>query len=79
LRPDGRFTTSPALLAAPASAQGPALVKAAMRALQQCQPYNALPAGKYDEWRLLDLRFSADGMATVSPVRSDQRAPGQPG
>jgi hypothetical protein len=79
LRPDGRFTTSPALLAAPASAQGPALVKAAMRALQQCQPYNALPAGKYDEWRLLDLRFSADGMATVSPVRSEPRAPRQPG
>jgi hypothetical protein len=79
LRPDGRFTVVPALLAAPASAQGPALVKAAMRALQQCQPYNVLPAGKYDEWRLLDLRFSADGMATVSPVRSDQRAPRQPG
>src|SRR5882762_5553641 len=48
LRPDGRFTVVPALLAAPASAQGPALVKAAMRALQQCQPYNALPAEKYD-------------------------------
>ena len=79
LRPDGRFTVVPALLAAPASAQGPALVKAAMRALQQCQPYNVLPPGKYDEWRLLDLRFSADGMATVSPVRSDQRAPRQPG
>jgi len=79
LRPDGRFTVVPALLAAPASAQGPALVKAAMRALQQCQPYNALPAGKYDEWRLLDLRFSADGMATVSPVRSEPRAPRQPG
>jgi type IV secretory pathway VirB10-like protein len=79
LRPDGRFTVVPALLAAPASAQGPALVKAAMRTLQQCQPYNVLPPGKYDEWRLLDLRFSADGMATVSPVRSDQRAPRQPG
>jgi len=79
LRPDGRFTVVPALLAAPASAQGPALVKAAMRALQQCQPYNALPAGKYDEWRLLDLRFSADGMATVSPVRCEPRASRQPG
>ena len=79
LRPDGRFTAVPALLAAPASAQGPALVKAAMRALQQCQPYNVLPPGKYDEWRLLDLRFSADGMATVSPVRSEPRAPRQPG
>jgi hypothetical protein len=79
LRPDGGLTASPALLAAPASAQGPALVKAAMRALQQCQPYNALPAGKYDEWRLLDLRFSAEGMSTVSPVPSDQRPPRQPG
>ena len=79
LRPDGRFIAIPTLLAAPASAQGPALVKAAMRALQQCQPYDALPAGKYDEWRLLDLRFSADGMATVSPVRNEPRAPRQPG
>ncbi|HEX4556387.1 MAG TPA: hypothetical protein VH249_20525 [Xanthobacteraceae bacterium] len=79
LRPDGGLTTSPALLAAPASAQGPVLVKAAMRALQKCQPYMTLPAGKYDEWRLLDLRFSADGMASVSPVPSDQRTPRQPG
>jgi hypothetical protein len=79
LRPDGGLMASPALLAAPASAQGPVLVKAAMRALQQCQPYMTLPAGKYDEWRLLDLRFSADGMATVSPVPSDQRTPRQPG
>jgi len=79
LRPDGGLMASPTLLAAPALAQGPALVKAAMRALQQCQPYAALPAGKYDEWRLLDLRFSADGMSTVSPVPSDQRTPRQPG
>jgi len=79
LRPDGGLMASPALLAAPASVQGPVLVKAAMRALQQCQPYMTLPAGKYDEWRLLDLRFSADGMSTVSPVPSDQRPPRQPG
>jgi hypothetical protein len=79
LRPDGGLMASPALLAAPALAQGPVLVKAAMRALQQCQPYGTLPAGKYDEWRLLDLRFSADGMSTVSPVPSDQRPPRQPG
>jgi hypothetical protein len=79
LRPDGGLMASPALLAAPASVQGPVLVKAAMRALQQCQPYMTLPAGKYDEWRLLDLRFSADGMASVSPVPSDQRTPRQPG
>jgi hypothetical protein len=50
-----------------------------MRALQQCQPYTALPAEKYEEWRLLDLSFSPDGMASVSPVRSDQRTPRQPG
>jgi hypothetical protein len=79
LRPNGGFAGSPALIAAPALAQGPALVKAAMRALQQCQPYNVLPAEKYDEWRLLDLQFSADGMATVSPVPSEQRTPRRPG
>ena len=79
LRRNGTLTAEPVLLAAPASAQGPALVQSAMRALQQCAPYNSLPAAKYDEWRLLDLRFSAGGMSTVTPVPNAQRSPARPG
>ena len=49
------------LIQAPASALGPALVKAAITAVQQCQPYTALPRAKFVEWQVLDLRFTPDG------------------
>jgi hypothetical protein len=78
LKRDGGLTTEPVLLAAPASAQGPALVQSAMRAVTKCQPFASLPAAKYDEWRLLDLKFSPSGISTASPVPSAQRAH-QPG
>jgi hypothetical protein len=78
LKRDGGLMTEPVLLAAPASAQGPALVQGAMRALAKCQPYGGLPAAKYDEWRLLDLKFSPSGLSTASPVPSAQRSQ-QPG
>src|SRR5262252_6881996 len=76
LRPDGSLAAEPALLSAPASAQGPALVQSAMRALMKCQPYGGLPRAKYDEWRLLDLHFSPSGISTAAPVPSAQRTPG---
>ena len=78
LKRDGGLMTEPVLIAAPASAQGPALVQSAMRALAKCQPYGGLPAAKYDEWRLLDLKFSSGGLSTASPVPSAQRSQ-QPG
>lgn len=58
LRRDGRLSGPPALVEAKASAQGPILMKAAIKALQDCQPYTMLPADKYDEWKVLDLDFS---------------------
>src|SRR5215831_18429088 len=76
LRPDGSLAAEPALLSAPASAQGPALVQSAMRALMKCRPYGGLPRAKYDEWRLLDLHFSPSGISTAAPVPSAQRTPG---
>lgn len=75
LRRDGHLMGSPVLIAAPASAQGPALVQSAMLALQKCQPYGDLPVAKYKEWRLLDLHFSPDGMSTANPVSGGDRAP----
>ena len=60
---NGALTGSPTLIEASASAHGPALVATAISALRQCQPYGFLPAGKYEEWKLLDLSFSPRGMS----------------
>jgi hypothetical protein len=79
LKRDGGLASEPALIAAPASAQGPVLVQSAMRALMKCQPFGGLPATKYDEWHLLDLKFSAGGLSTASPVPSAQRTRASPG
>lgn len=62
LRRDGRIAGEPTLVQAIATPAGPAVVKSAMSALDQCQPYASLPADKYKEWRLLDIAFSAKGV-----------------
>ncbi len=58
LTPGGNLISPPALIEASASPKGPYLMQAAIKALQACQPYNMLPADKYEEWRVLDLSFS---------------------
>lgn len=58
LLPNGRLASPPALIEASASAKGPALMQAASKALQDCQPYAMLPRDKYREWRVLDLGFT---------------------
>jgi hypothetical protein len=63
LHPNGTLTGNPMLIEASASGPGPALVTTAMNALRQCQPYGFLPAGKYQEWKLLDLSFSPYGLS----------------
>lgn len=55
---DGTLLREPVLMAAPPSVKGVALVKSAISALQNCQPYKMLPADKYAEWKVLDLPFS---------------------
>jgi hypothetical protein len=67
LKRNGELMAEPALLAASASEKGAALMQTALRALRQCQPYAFLPAAKYNEWKLLDLNFSAAGL-TGQPV-----------
>jgi type IV secretory pathway VirB10-like protein len=66
LNPDGRLGAKPELIRAPASLAGPPLVESAKRALQQCQPYGALPADKYRDWKILDLTFTAQGPSGLS-------------
>jgi hypothetical protein len=63
LDPKGGMTTDPILVKASASSLGPPLVESAMRALRQCQPFGVLPADKYDEWKVLELTFSPQGLS----------------
>lgn len=63
LKRDGRLAGEPVLIEASASRDGPVLLKAAIRTLKDCQPYAFLPADKYKEWKVLDLRFSPRDMA----------------
>ncbi|HEY0329477.1 MAG TPA: hypothetical protein VGC77_10290 [Rhodopseudomonas sp.] len=58
LTPDGRLASPPALIEASASTKGPLLMQAAIKALQDCQPYTMLPSDKYQEWRVLDIGFT---------------------
>jgi hypothetical protein len=60
---DGVLTTRPALIEGSASPHGPALVESAIRALRQCQPYRFLPQDRYEEWKVLDLTFSPNGVS----------------
>lgn len=60
---EARLAAEPVLIEASASPKGPALMQAAMAALQGCQPYAMLPADRYDEWKVLDLSFTPQDFA----------------
>jgi hypothetical protein len=68
LKPSGALAAEPSLIAASGSEAGPALMRAAMQALRDCQPYAFLPAKKYKEWKLLDLAFSPGGMTGLPRI-----------
>lgn len=58
LATDGTLARPPILIEAPPSTKGVAIVKSAMSALQDCQPYKMLPVDKYEEWKVMDLSFT---------------------
>jgi outer membrane biosynthesis protein TonB len=58
LAPDGTLAGEPILIEASASAKGPILMQAALKALQACQPYTMLPKDRYGEWKVIDLSFT---------------------
>jgi hypothetical protein len=58
LKRDGTLAGQPALIEASASPKGPAVLQSLFAGLAKCQPFNMLPADKYQEWRTLDIRFS---------------------
>jgi hypothetical protein len=66
LNPDGTLVAEPTLIRGPASVAGPLLVESAKQALQKCQPYGALPADKYKDWKILDMTFTAQGPSGLS-------------
>ncbi|PDT91614.1 hypothetical protein CO669_06380 [Bradyrhizobium sp. Y36] len=55
---DGTLAREPILIEAPPSAKGVALMKSAMSAIRNCQPYKMLPPNLYEEWKIMDLPFS---------------------
>jgi hypothetical protein len=63
----GQLAGEPVLLQAPAHERGPLLVGIALSALKGCYPFQ-LPAAKYADWKSLDLKFTATGMAGIAPV-----------
>lgn len=74
---NGALAAGPELLKANASAGGPVLVGIAMKALRECAPYRSLPAAKYNDWKVLDLRFLATGMTGLGSAKPP--APPRPG
>lgn len=65
LRPNGTLASDPDLVSVTAAGSpgAPDVVKSALKAVRQCQPYGMLPAAKYKEWKLLDLNVSPREMA----------------
>lgn len=61
LKPNGTLGAAPELIAAPAAINGNPLKESAKSALQKCQPYTALPAAKYQDWKILDMSFTPRG------------------
>ncbi|MDO9561589.1 MAG: hypothetical protein Q7J60_08220, partial [Bradyrhizobium sp.] len=60
---EARLAAEPVLIEASASPKGPALMQAAIGALQGCQPYAMLPSDRYGEWKVLDLSFTPQDFA----------------
>ena len=54
-KPDGTLAEPPGMLDATFSPKSSALMKIAVKALEDCQPFTELPKDKYDKWRIMDL------------------------
>jgi hypothetical protein len=71
LRRDGRLAAEPEPMGGSGGADAEQAVRvllpSAIEVLKKCQPYNVLPADKYNEWHALDLSFSPGGLVTATP------------
>jgi hypothetical protein len=62
LKADGTLAGPPTLIEGTASRKGPVLLQSLLSGLTKCQPYNMLPADKYQEWKSLDMRFTPEDL-----------------
>jgi hypothetical protein len=65
LNANGTLAGPPTLIEASASAKGPILLQSLLGGLAKCQPYNMLPADKYQDWKSIDMRFTPNDMGQV--------------
>lgn len=72
--PRGQLAGEPVILKAPASERGPLLAGISLNALKDCAPYR-MPAAKYKDWKVLDLRFLATGMTGLGVAPKLPAAP----
>jgi colicin import membrane protein len=56
-KPDATVSTAPQLVAATASAFGPAMAESAKRAILTCQPFTMLRAEHYEQWKDIEITF----------------------
>lgn len=70
----GQLLGEPVILKAPASERGPLLAGISLNALKDCAPYR-MPAAKYKDWKVLDLRFLATGMTGLGVAPKLPAAP----
>jgi hypothetical protein len=57
-KPDGTLAQPPEMLDATFSPKSSALMKIAVNALEQCQPFTELPKDKYKNWRIMVLEVT---------------------
>jgi hypothetical protein len=62
LNANGTLAGRPILIEGTASPKGPVLLQSLLNWLTKCQPYNMLPADKYQEWKSLDMRFTPEDL-----------------
>jgi hypothetical protein len=62
LAPDGSLAGDPILIEASAARDGPFVMRTALQAISECQPFGFLPRDRYREWKELDVSFSARDM-----------------
>ncbi len=59
-KPDGTLAQPPEMLDATFSPMSSVMMRAAVNALERCQPFTELPKDKYKSWRIMDLTVSSE-------------------
>ena len=65
LRRDGKLQAEPEMMAisGASSENGAVIMRSVIDAVARCEPYNMLPADKYDEWKMLDVSLTPRELA----------------